>query len=88
MEDTMDILHFEMKGPLIDTLEPLNIYSLSKENLHINDTYADTYNPIFNLIKEHYTKNTIQYPHPTQLFIHTQRQHLRDFDPRVTALTR
>jgi hypothetical protein len=54
MEDTMDILHIERKGPLMNTLELFHIYNLRKENLQMNDTYADTHNPIFNLIKEHY----------------------------------
>jgi hypothetical protein len=64
MEDTMDILHIERKGPLMNTLERFHINSLSKENLQINDTYADMHKPIFNLIKEHYAiKNLIPHPH-------------------------
>jgi hypothetical protein len=64
MEDTMDILHIERKGPLMNTPECFHIYSLSKGNLQMNDTYADMHNLIFNVIKEHCTiKNPI--PHPT-----------------------
>jgi hypothetical protein len=50
IEDTFDILHFEKKGPLMNTLERFHIYKLSREGIHLNDTY----NPIFNLITKHY----------------------------------
>jgi hypothetical protein len=62
MEDTMDILHIERKGPLMNTLERFHIYNLSKENLQMKDTYADTYNPIFNLITN-YHKIPYKPPH-------------------------
>jgi hypothetical protein len=54
IEDTLNILHFEKKGPLINTLKQFHIHKLSKDNLQLNDTYTDTYNPIFNLIITHY----------------------------------
>jgi hypothetical protein len=54
IEDTLSILHVEKKGPLMNTLEQFHIYRLNKDNLHLNDTYTDTYNPIFNLITKHY----------------------------------
>jgi hypothetical protein len=54
MEDTMDILHIERKGPLINTLERFHIYNLSKENIQMNDINADTYNPICNLITNYH----------------------------------
>jgi hypothetical protein len=54
IQETMDILHFERKGPLINTLEQFHIYSLWKENLHFNDIYTDIHNPIFNTIINHY----------------------------------
>jgi hypothetical protein len=54
MEDTMDILHIERKDPLMNTLERFHVYNLSKENLQMNDTYADTYNPVFNLITNYH----------------------------------
>jgi hypothetical protein len=55
---TSYILKKEKKGPLMNTLECFHIYNLSKDNLQMNDTYADTHNPIFNLIKEYYTPPT------------------------------
>jgi hypothetical protein len=64
MEDTLDILHIERKGPLMNTLERFHIYKLSKENMHMNNTYADTCNPIFNLITKYYKKHHTN-PNPT-----------------------
>jgi hypothetical protein len=56
IHETMDILHFEKKGPLMNTLEQFHIYSynLWKENLHLNDIYTDIHNPILNTIINHY----------------------------------
>jgi hypothetical protein len=54
MEDTMDTLHIEKKGPLMNTLERFHIYDLSKQNLHMNDTYTNS--PIFNLINDYYSQ--------------------------------
>jgi hypothetical protein len=54
IEDTLDILHFEKKGSLMNTLEQFHIYKLSREGIHLKYTYTDTYNPIFNLITKHY----------------------------------
>jgi hypothetical protein len=56
IEDTLDILHSERKGPLMSTLEPFHIYRLSKENIHMNGTYTDMYSPTFNLITKYYKK--------------------------------
>jgi hypothetical protein len=53
MEDTLNVLHFEKKGPQMNSLEQYYIYRLSKDNLQLNDTYTDTYNPIFKLITEY-----------------------------------
>jgi hypothetical protein len=64
MEDTMDILHIEKKGPLVKTLERFHIYNLSKENLQIKDMYTDIHNPKFNLIKDHSQTNKLTPPPP------------------------
>jgi hypothetical protein len=47
---TLDVLHTKKKGRMLDTLERDYIYKLSKQKLQMNDTYADKYNPIFELI--------------------------------------
>jgi hypothetical protein len=67
MEDKMDILHIEKKGPFMSTLERFSISSLSKDNLHVNDTYIDTYNPIFDLVENHYGEPIISLQASTQL---------------------
>jgi hypothetical protein len=51
IETTMDILQIQKKGPILNTLERYYIYNLSKDKLQLNDTYIDTYNPIFNIIR-------------------------------------
>jgi hypothetical protein len=53
IEDTLSILHREKKCILLNTLEQFHIHKLTKENLQLNDTYTDTYNPIFDLIIKH-----------------------------------
>jgi hypothetical protein len=50
IEDTLNILHREKKGSLMNTLEQLHIHKLTKDNLQLNDVHTDTYNPIFDLI--------------------------------------
>jgi hypothetical protein len=64
IEDTLDILHIEKKGPLKNTLERFHIYKLSQENMQLNDTYTDIHNPIFNLITNYYKKIPYQPPTP------------------------
>jgi hypothetical protein len=39
-----------VKGHLLNTLERLYIYELSKKKLQMNNSYTDTHNPIFDLI--------------------------------------
>jgi hypothetical protein len=54
IEDTLNILHCEKKGPLLNTLEQFHIHRLTKDRSQLNDTYTDTYNHIFDLITTHY----------------------------------
>jgi predicted GIY-YIG superfamily endonuclease len=46
IEKTMKILHIEKKGQMLDTHERFCIYEISKQNLQLNDNYAEIYNPI------------------------------------------
>jgi hypothetical protein len=48
--NTMQITKIERKGKHLNTLEKYHIYKISKEKIHMNDTYDDTYNPIFEVI--------------------------------------
>jgi hypothetical protein len=50
MEKTMKILHMEKKGQMLDTYERFHIYEISKQNIQLNDNFADTYNPIYDII--------------------------------------
>jgi hypothetical protein len=54
IEDTLDILNRENKGPLMNTWERFHIHRLTKDNMQLNDAYTDTRNPIFDLILTHY----------------------------------
>jgi hypothetical protein len=54
--DTMDILHIEKKGRLMNTWEQFYIHKLSKNNIQRNNTYTDIYNPVFNLIDNHHNR--------------------------------
>jgi hypothetical protein len=50
--DTMDIVRTAKKGKHLNTLERYHMYRLSREKLHMNDTYIDTHNPIFETLQE------------------------------------
>jgi hypothetical protein len=52
INDTMNIIKTAKKGRHLNTLERYHIYKLSREELHMNDTYIDTYNPIFEILQE------------------------------------
>jgi hypothetical protein len=51
--DTMEIIKTEKKGKHMNTLERYHIHKISKDKLHMNDTYIDTHNPIFEILEEH-----------------------------------
>jgi hypothetical protein len=40
------------KGRHLNTLEKYHIYRISKDNLHMNDTYIEIHNPIFESLSE------------------------------------
>jgi hypothetical protein len=44
--DTMRAIRTERKGKHLNTLEKYHIHKISKERLHMNDTYNETNNPI------------------------------------------
>jgi hypothetical protein len=46
-EDTITILHNTAKGAHMNTLEKFHIYDISKQGMHLNDTFTDITNPIF-----------------------------------------
>jgi hypothetical protein len=72
--DTTEILHLDKKGQLMNTWERYHIHRLSKDGLRLNDTYADTYNPIFRLLNSYSLENNTDHPsqdstHPLTPFL-------------------
>jgi hypothetical protein len=53
--NTMKVIKIE-KGKHLNTLEKFYIYIMSKEGLQMNDTYINTFNPIFKVIQQKNTK--------------------------------
>jgi hypothetical protein len=56
IEDTMDVVRMGRKGKHVNTLERYHIYKMYKNNLHMNDVYTETHNPIFQIIHERYDR--------------------------------
>jgi hypothetical protein len=48
----MDVVRTSKKGKHLNTLERYHIYKLSREGLHMNDTYIDIHSPIFETLQE------------------------------------
>jgi hypothetical protein len=48
----MDIIKTYKKGKHLNILEKYHTYKISKHNLHTNDTYIDTHNPLFRTMQE------------------------------------
>jgi hypothetical protein len=56
INDTIDIIRKRKKRKDLSTLEKCHIHKISKNNLHMNDTYNDIYNPIFETLHDLYTR--------------------------------
>jgi hypothetical protein len=50
IEKIMKILHTEEKSQIFNTYERFHIYEISKQNMQLNDTFTETYNPIYDMI--------------------------------------
>jgi cell fate (sporulation/competence/biofilm development) regulator YlbF (YheA/YmcA/DUF963 family) len=50
--DTMEVEKIEKKGKHLNTLEKYHTFKMSENRLHINDTYIDINNPIFEALHE------------------------------------
>jgi hypothetical protein len=50
----MQVIRTERKGKHLNTLEKYHIQKISKERLHMNDTYNETHNPIFETLNTKY----------------------------------
>jgi hypothetical protein len=60
VNETLEILHTEKKGQLLNTLERHHIYDLSKHKKQINDAFANKHNPISELIIKNTHTTTTQ----------------------------
>jgi hypothetical protein len=67
--DTMEIITGR-KGKYLNTLEKYLICEISRENLHMNDIYTDTHNPISEALHEIYTA-----PSPTPVHYKYRSKH-------------
>lgn len=54
--DTMDVITTGRKGKYLNTLGRYHVYRISKDNLHMNDTYNDIHYPIFEILHELHTR--------------------------------
>jgi hypothetical protein len=53
IDNTLNILQFEKKIKKMNSLEQFYIYKLTREQLQLNDTHTNSYNPIFDLVCDH-----------------------------------
>jgi len=53
MDEIMNVIHFERKGRMLDTLEKFYIYRETKNGNQINDRLTVQSNPIFETIVKH-----------------------------------
>jgi hypothetical protein len=60
--DTIDIIKTEKKGTHLNTLEKYHMYKISKNKQHMNETYIDIYNLIFETLYELNTSSSTQTP--------------------------
>jgi hypothetical protein len=52
----MGVITTGRKGKHLNNLERYHIYRISRDNLHMNGTYNDTHNPIFETLHKLYTR--------------------------------
>jgi hypothetical protein len=64
MDQIMNILHIEKKGPKLNTLERYRIYEMTKRSLQMNDTFMDMHNPIFDVLIKTHTQITPSHHYP------------------------
>jgi hypothetical protein len=50
LEDTMQVVNIQNKGPHLNALERFHIYKQQKPGVVLNDNYADLNNPLFELV--------------------------------------
>jgi hypothetical protein len=50
LEDTLEILRLQRKGPHLNTLEKFHIHNENKIGQLLNEVHTDQYNPLFELL--------------------------------------
>jgi hypothetical protein len=50
LEDTLQVVSIQNKGPHLNTLEIFHIYKEQKTGTSLNDNHVDLYNPLFELV--------------------------------------
>jgi hypothetical protein len=53
---TVDVIKMGRKGRHLNTLERYHIYKISRNNLHMNDTYIERHSPIYQTVHELYDR--------------------------------
>jgi hypothetical protein len=54
--DTMGVIRIGRKNKHLNNLERYHIYKISRNNLHMNDTYIEEHNLIFQIVHELYNR--------------------------------
>jgi hypothetical protein len=71
MEETLEVLHFQYEGRMMNTLESYHIYEAHKQGLQLNEALIEPYSPIFETITKNWlncnfsTSNNQTPLHPT-----------------------
>jgi hypothetical protein len=59
IDETLDVLHVQRKGSMMNVLESYHIYEASKRGIHLNKALSDFYNPIFEIIIKNQPNKTL-----------------------------
>jgi hypothetical protein len=70
----MDVIRTGRKGKHLNTLERHQIYKISRNNLHMNDTHIEAHNPIFQTVHELYDR--YQYTHYLERYL-SKNNHIK-----------
>jgi hypothetical protein len=59
MEETLDVLHVQHEGRMMNTVESYHIYEAYKHGTQLNDALIEPYNPIFAIIRKNQPNNNL-----------------------------
>jgi hypothetical protein len=63
MEETLDVLHIQQKGRMMNTLESFHIYEAHKQGTQLNEALTEHYNPIFETVIKNQLNNNLSMTH-------------------------